>query len=48
MKASTTKHWAAVKNIHMYIKETINFGCVYLRQKKKEIVERGDLELGLI
>ena len=39
MEAPTTKHWAAVENILRYIKGTTNFGCVYLREKKKEMVE---------
>uniref|UniRef100_A0A453GS05 Reverse transcriptase Ty1/copia-type domain-containing protein n=1 Tax=Aegilops tauschii subsp. strangulata TaxID=200361 RepID=A0A453GS05_AEGTS len=39
MEAPTTEHWAAVENILRYIKGTTNFGCVYLREKKKEMVE---------
>uniref|UniRef100_A0A453AK77 Reverse transcriptase Ty1/copia-type domain-containing protein n=1 Tax=Aegilops tauschii subsp. strangulata TaxID=200361 RepID=A0A453AK77_AEGTS len=39
MEAPTTEHWAAVENILRYIKGTTNFGCVYLRKKKKEMVE---------
>ncbi|XP_044346971.1 secreted RxLR effector protein 161-like [Triticum aestivum] len=39
MEAPTMEHWAAVENILRYIKGTTNFGCVYLRKKKKEMVE---------
>ncbi|KAM3231437.1 hypothetical protein ACQJBY_061551 [Aegilops geniculata] len=39
MEAPTMEHWAAVENILRYIKGTTNFGCVYLREKKKEMVE---------
>ncbi|XBI97093.1 hypothetical protein VPH35_033289 [Triticum aestivum] len=39
MEAPTTEHWAAVEHILRYIKGTTNFGCVYLREKKKEMVE---------
>ena len=39
MEAPTAELWAAVENILRYIKETTNFGCVYLREKKKEMLE---------
>ena len=39
MEADMSEHWAAVKHILMYIKETTNFGYVYLSEKKKEMVE---------
>ncbi|XP_044964339.1 secreted RxLR effector protein 161-like [Hordeum vulgare subsp. vulgare] len=39
MEAPTTKYWTAVENILRYIKGTTNFGCVYLREKKKEMLE---------
>ncbi|XP_044452372.1 secreted RxLR effector protein 161-like [Triticum aestivum] len=39
MEAPMMEDWAAVENILRYIKGTTNFGCVYLREKKKEMVE---------
>src|SRR4051812_33721016 len=39
MEAPTMEHWVAVEHILRYIKGTTNFGCVYLREKKKEMVE---------
>ena len=39
MEAPTIEHWADVKQILRYIKGTTNFGCVYLREKQKEMVE---------
>ncbi|XP_044442213.1 uncharacterized mitochondrial protein AtMg00810-like [Triticum aestivum] len=39
MEAPMAELWAAVENILRYIKGTTNFGCVYLREKKKEMLE---------
>src|SRR4051812_48020135 len=39
MEAPTMDHWTTMENILSYIKATINFGLVYLREKEKEMVE---------